>query len=364
MYPSGLEKESGEAAMNRKEVWRFGCRTLSRKSTCLILMFWTISFFCLFSAVFESGKLAEEWNYPVTIRFEIPENLIGQLGKLREMEGTKFLFRWEESIQTMELNGYQAQILLVGVEKEYLENNFPQYVANGISETMPGIWVEESAFYSMENGRKEKLTDLRRPDFLYEILEINGVDARIYGIIPERMIRGMDEKDKSWNQGNGHCVYTTPEAYERIVSGHTDVSQAVNIHSETDAEVEVEKGTQRYYLEAANIRAGEVIRSAMEQDEMVITNTAELEEKSEVLEALRDKILLEIFLSIGALVSGGVLIRTQGKLWEKNHEVLIQYLCGLEGGEVAWKRIYRSRIWICLLAGGFAGAVFRWIGYF
>ena len=104
--------------MNKREVWRYGCRILRQKSTGIVLLFWIMGFFWLYGAAAGGRKLAEEWKRPVEIFCEIPQSLEGQLEQLRELDGVEMLSRWEESVQTIEWNGYQGQILLTGADKD------------------------------------------------------------------------------------------------------------------------------------------------------------------------------------------------------------------------------------------------------
>lgn len=346
--------------MNKREVWRYGCRILGQKSTGIVLIFWIMGFFWLYGAAAGGGKLAEEWKRPVEIFCEIPQSLEGQLEQLRELDGVEMLSRWEESVQTIEWNGYQGQILLTGADKDYLDTLLARCSGNQLSDTMASVWVEEQVFSVMENEKKEKLTRRENPDLLYQTAAINGKDARIYGVIS-----GNDLPEEEQPQDTLFRVYTTPEIYAELLAG-AGGSTAVLAEGEME-EVpvqETEEASLPYYMKIENIGCWNSVRPVLEQSGIFFPDDSALREREEELGALKQNIWLEALLSIGALSGGGVLLWAQGNLWKKKQEAWVTYLYGLDQGERAWKEMCRSRLWICLLAGGLAGGILRWLQFF
>ena len=347
--------------MNKREVWRYGCRILGQKSTGIVLIFWIMGFFWLYGAAAGGGKLAEEWNRPVEIFCEIPQSLEGELEQLRKLDGVVMLSWWEESVQTIEWNGYQGQILLTGADKDYLDTLLARCSGNQLSDTMASVWVEEQVFSVMENGKKEKLTRREKPDLLYQTAAINGKDARIYGVIS-----GNDlPEEEQQPQGALFRVYTTPEIYAELLAD-AGGSPAV-LPEEKMEEVpvqETEEASLPYYMKIENIGCWNSVRPVLEQSGIFFPDDSALREREEELGALKQNIWLEALLSIGALSGGSVLLWAQGNLWKKKQEAWVTYLYGLDQGERAWKEMYRSRLWICLLAGGLAGGILRWLQFF
>ena len=347
--------------MNKREVWRYGCLILRQKSTGIVLFFWIMGFFWLYGEAAGGRKLAEEWNRPVEIFCEIPQSLEGQLEQLRELDGVEMLSRWEESVQTIEWNGYQGQILLTGAEKDYLNTLLARCSGNQLSDTMASVWVEEQVFSVMENEKKEKLTRRENPDLLYQMAAINGKDARIYGVIS-----GNDlPEEEQQPQGALFRVYTTPEIYDELLA---DAGGSPAVLPEREMEEvpvqETEEASLPYYMKIENIECWNSVRPVLEQNGVFLPDDTALREREEELEALKQNIWLGVLLSMGALGGGGFLLRVQGNLWKKKQEAWVRYLYGLDQGERAWKDMYRSRIWICLLAGGLAGGILRWFQSF
>ncbi len=346
--------------MNKREVWRYGCCILGQKSTGIVLLFWIMGFFWLYGAAAGGRKLAEEWKRPVEIFCEIPQSLEGRLEQLRELDGVEMLSRWEESVQTIEWNGYQGQILLTGADKDYLDTLLPRCSGNQLSDTMASVWVEEQVFSVMENEKKEKLTRRENPDLLYQTAAINGKDARIYGVIS-----GNDLPEEEQPQDTLFRVYTTPEIYAELLA---DAGGSPAVLPEEEMEEvpvqETEETSLPYYMKTENIGYWNSVRPVLEQSGIFLPDDTTLREREEELETGRQEIGLEILLSMGALGGGGFLLWAQGNLWKKKQEAWVTYLYGLDQGERAWKDIYRSRIWICLLAGGIAGGILRWVSSF
>ena len=347
--------------MNKREVWRYGCLILGQKSTGIVLFFWIMGFFWLYGVAAGGRKLAEEWNRPVEIFCEIPQSLEGELEQLRKLDGVVMLSWWEESVQTIEWNGYQGQILLTGADKDYLDTLLARCSGNQLSDTMASVWVEEQVFSVMENEKKEKLTRREKPDLLYQTAAINGKDARIYGVIS-----GNDlPEEEQQPQGALFRVYTTPEIYDELLA---DAGGSTAVLPEGEMEEvpvqETEEASLPYYMKIENIGCWNSVRPVLEQSGIFFPDDSALREREEELGALKQNIWLEALLSIGALSGGGVLLWAQGNLWKKKQEAWVTYLYGLDQGERAWKEMYRSRMWICLLAGGLAGGILRWFPSF
>ena len=240
---------------------------------------------------------------------EIPQSLEGELEQLRKLDGVVMLSWWEESVQTIEWNGYQGQILLTGADKDYLDTLLARCSGNQLSDTMASVWVEEQVFSVMENEKKEKLTRREKPDLLYQTAAINGKDARIYGVIS-----GNDlPEEEQQPQGALFRVYTTPEIYDELLA---DAGGSTAVLPEGEMEEvpvqETEEASLPYYMKIENIGCWNSVRPVLEQSGIFFPDDSALREREEELGALKQNIWLEALLSIGALSGGGVLLWAQG----------------------------------------------------
>lgn len=299
--------------MRRIEAFRYSRNLLRSKSTFVTMVFLILASFWGIQGMQKSWNLHKEMSVPIEVfatAEEIPEET---LEEIKNLDGVRGISKYMESVQTLTWKEYQTELVLCGMEEEYLQTSL-----NG---TMPYLILDASVLENLKNEKKESPEGIRTEEFLLETVKVNEMDARVVGIIPE-------------TKENQVYAYASLE----------DFGKLTDIHSEDMYYLVFENG---YYLKQTLDffqKTGMVLCDA---DGKQYEEVRWKERQEEII-----KYLTEVLLS---LICGLYLIYIQGKLWKMEHKELLTYIRQMDRKGNSLKRIYRYRILWYLLIGMFGG---------
>lgn len=262
-------------------------------------------------------NLHKELSVPIEVFAAAEEIREETLEEIKNLDGVRGISKYMESVQTLTWKDYQTEVVLCGVEKEFLQTS--------LHGTMPYLILDASVLEKLKNEKKEAPEGISTEEFLLETVKVHGIDARVVGILPET----KEKEDPVY-------ACASLEDYEKL----------------TDMQSE-----DRYYLAFEN---GYYLKQTLEffQKKGMVLCDADGEQYEEARwKERQEEIKQYLIQALLGLFYGVCLIYTQGKLWKMEHKELLTYIRQMDQKGNSLKRIYRYRNLWYLLIGVLGGTL-------
>lgn len=314
--------------MNRREAVKYSFRILRRKNTIISGVFLILAFYWLGCSWSAGRGLHREMSEPVKIQCIIQEN---SLEKLKKAEGVSAVTQYRESLQTIEFQGYAAQVTVKGMEETFISQVYSEILQAPFTESMPCLIINTSAFNAMENEKKEKMKDVFRENMIFQTLSVGEHLARIYGIIEE-----SSDKVPPY-------ILTTMDGYETLIA--------------YDGEEEELKApeTETYYMEVMDGYSWKKLEDQLDSWGVTVLYGNGTERNTKIWKNEEEGIRQQLTLCLMSILCGGILIFYQGCLWKQEHQSFIRYLNQIDKTGKSFRRLYRGRIILYIIMGILGG---------
>lgn len=279
--------------MNRREAVKYSFRILRQKNTIISGAFLILAFYWLGCSWSAGRGLNREMSEPVKIQCSMQEN---SLEKIKQAEGISAVTQYRESLQTIEFQGYAAQVTVKGMEETYISQVYSEILQAPFTESMPCLIINTSVFSAMENEKKEKMKDVFRDDMIFQTISVGEHKARIYGIIKE-------SSDKA-----SPYILTTLEGYETLTA-----------YSGEGEEERTAPERENYYIEVMDGYSWKKLEDQLKGWEVTVLYGNGTEGNTKIWENEEKEIRQQLTLCLMSFLCGGILIFYQGCLWKQEH---------------------------------------------
>ena len=369
--------------MNRKESFRYALRIFLRRESILVIVIVAFAFGWIYQALFCFGSVLRQMGEKVELRCTVSQNAFGELKRLETEKTVQAVTKYRACTAELSFQGYNLEVMLVGLDRAFLEEKYREELAVPLSATMPYLIVDMQTLETMKNGKDEYLQIHNKDEFLLQILKVNdNKNARICAIIDPEVRRVNEEHADE----KIYTIYTTLEGYERLVAGSQgseasadDGGMDTEESSDTEDSAQELVGIQEenvISLQSSNSFSAEKdylillkngyhlksVCSNFEEDGIAVleegeSNPMDWVEKWDA--AIKDG-RWNLWLGAVSLVCMLCLCVYQRRLWEVQHKAFLDYICIWDKGENTGRRILRFLYLLIFLSGAGAG----WLFYF
>ena len=333
--------------------FKYAFLMLRSKGTVCILCILFFATYQLFGSIEMLFSIYEDKKEITIVYIEASEKEENIKKYVESVSGVKYISRYQECTEEIQIGDYRAQVELIGIEKDFLQNQWGELSLEQMSEAMPYVIFEHQFYKNLKNEKGERISKTHWEKMKKESFEVKfsgGKEARIWNYIED------DLKKTS-------KVYTTLDGFSMLTA-----KEMTPLHNPSEDKQESEKQdisdntliggiTENREKWVVGIENGSVLRKIIHKlEKNGVSFTTESMEKEKEWKKKGENGKYRLTISGMFLFTGMLLVLFQERLWKAEHYVFIEYMQTCNKKNETMKKIYRYKNFIYLF-GGIAGGV-------
>lgn len=276
---------------------------------------------------------------------------------VESVSGVKYISRYQECTEEIQIGDYRAQVELIGIEKNFLQNEWGESSLDQTSGAMPYVILEHQFYKNLKDEKGKRISKTYWEKMKKESFKVKfsgGKEARIWNYIED------DLKKTS-------KVYTTLDGFSMLTAKETisfhDLSEDKQENDKQDISDNAvrEETTENEEKWVIGIENGNVLRNIIPKlEKNSVSFTTESMEKEKEWEKKEENVKYRLTISCMFLFAGTLLVLFQERLWKEKHSMFVVYMQTCNKSNEIMKKIYRCKNFIYLF-GGIAGGVLCYV---
>lgn len=333
--------------------FKYAFLMLRSKGTVCIFCLLFLAIYQLIGSIEMLFSIYEDKNETTIVYIEASEKEENVRKYVESVSGVKYISRCQERTEEIQIGDYRAQVELIGIEKDFLQNQWGELSLEQMSEAMPYVILEHQFYKNLKDEKGKRVSKTHWEKMKKESFEVKfsgGKEARIWNYIED----DLKKTSKVYTTLDGFSMLTAKEmipphnpSEDKQESEKQDISDNALIRGTTE-------NGEKWVV---GIENGNVLRKIIHKlEKNGVSFTTDSMGKEKEWEKKEENGKYRLTISCIFLFVGMLMVLYQERLWKAEHYMFVEYMqtCNKKSGLM--KKIYRYKNFIYLF-GGIAGGI-------